>query len=319
MGARRSIDCLGLAVALMAGLSAPSFGGASADSYRRLITVADSVTVNDRDPLIPNLWRRTVVLAGGVRQGNPDVSWTTKVFAYEPAIEIAATPAPNVAAFIDEHSAGAAAPVLTPGSPSELSLDGFAGEIGWFHSSDPSPNVKYSLQIVNALNISVGGRVVWMIDRGLRVRYLTTVRRSAGATDACLVIVAGRNLRDPDDPSAGVWFFGGLQSTEVPIILVSDGRIYLEQFNSFDIGTQVPHLAVFARDAFFTGPRPPSTMALGHGPEVMNELIDYLVARGALPVAPPPVPALDRWGAIVMVGLMALAGAFILRAAGRIG
>jgi hypothetical protein len=104
------------------------------------------------------------------------------------------------------------------------------------------------------------------------------------------VIVAGQNGVDEWNEKAGIWLFGGLHSPTVPVILISDGAILVEQFNSHYASLSAPALCMYGLYTFLTGPRtvpehagdPPPLTTLGYSSS-MDDLIDYLSAQGALP------------------------------------
>jgi len=106
---------------------------------------------------------------------------------------------------------------------------------------------------------------------------------------ACLVIVAGPGT-DPftSNPSLdpGIWFFGGGLASSIPVILVSNGQVFIEQVFNFADPTSVTKLSVFSRYLFLNGPNQVAVlnpkMTLGHDSR-MDATIDTLMVHGALP------------------------------------
>ena len=107
----------------------------------------------------------------------------------------------------------------------------------------------------------------------------------------CLVIVAGMNGPVPntefgayDTDSIGIWFSGGLRA-DIPVILVSDGKVVLWHYNNPDGSCAAPELSIFAESVGLMGPRPPHMASLRHpaqGP-LNNHFLPMLQGNGALP------------------------------------
>lgn len=261
--------------------------------YKRLITVVNSITVNiDESGALPepvNARDSTVDLTGGFWQPvqtAADTSWTDNVYSYLPkGILDRGVPVPDVTSFIAAHQSGALPATLSGPSPRTLQLTGSTGDIGYFYSIDAGPN--YSLQDPGSVRIEVDGPVVWLLDRGVRIELPVIVERAGATPNPCLVIVAGRNGRDTEDLDAGIWFWGGLTSHDVPVILVSDGGVRNEQVNTPLILTSVPALSMYGRSVYLTGPdnsAPGSPhMTLAYGGSAMSALIDFLAQHDALP------------------------------------
>jgi hypothetical protein len=171
------------------------------------------------------------------------------------------------------------------------SLSAGPGSIGFFKSSGGSGN--WSLEDLNGTppsvtppHVAVNGHVVWLFPRGVRFDQPVTV---TGLPTSALIIVAGRNtLTSGDDQSKGIAFKSSIISNTVPVILVSDGTVSIENKVITTSDTRASFLSVYARDAYLLGPHnfggPSNRMSLTYpsGP-VMEVLLDLLYTLGILP------------------------------------
>lgn len=127
------------------------------------------------------------------------------------------------------------------------------------------------------IELRVQGLAVWLLEGGLVAEDRVEVRRSGSGT-ALLVIVGG----PPAGSDVGLAFGGGLDS-EIPVVLVSRGRVRLVQLAAWESGTAIPGLSVFAGGLDLLGPAAPAEMDLRYDRAAMDPLIRALEATGALP------------------------------------
>jgi hypothetical protein len=74
-----------------------------------------------------------------------------------------------------------------------------------------------------------------------------------GNSKAMLVLVAHQ---DPSaNPLYGMWFDGGLHSPTVPVILVSDQRIFIDSQPSQNFSTTMAWVSMYAPSAWIRGPK----------------------------------------------------------------
>src|SRR5262249_39997708 len=140
------------------------------------------------------------------------------------------------------------------------------------------------------------GRAIWLLPRGVRFNHHLSVV-SNGDPDACLAIIAQKGV-DPFTSNPvyrpSIWTFGGLD-TSIPVILVSDNRVLLEQPNNLGFVYHGDKLPVFARCAYLSGPAASlgfrttmsydGTVGLG----TMGAAIDTFLVHDALPNATPVI------------------------------
>ncbi len=130
--------------------------------------------------------------------------------------------------------------------------------------------------------IKVNGTVIWLLDKGMRFDYGVEVD---GPSTAALIIVANKGTH-PDDPNAAIWFFGGIDSKNVPVILVADGKVLIEQnFQGATANFKVNYISIYARDVLVIGPKYPGQLLLQHKPDAPGGLIDQLYGEDVLPSA----------------------------------
>jgi hypothetical protein len=136
----------------------------------------------------------------------------------------------------------------------------------------------------NDPEIIVTGTCVWMLDRGMRFDGRLHV---TGTSSDRLVIVAREVTSTPYDPPPadfGINFFSGIDSPDVPIVLVSDSRVRIEHGQFTSSSGTVNAISIFARSVFLLGPDPSSVdgQVLRHDPS-MDTVIDELIQNNVLP------------------------------------
>jgi len=233
---------------------------------------------------------RSVNLDGRVWQndhGSPNglgtAGYTTLLEAFPSGgVKLDSVPELDVRGFITEHAL-----LATPLSGAGVLWQLHATGVSYFKTDEAG---AFSLRVGSDATISVRDTAVWLFPRGVRFDGMVSV--TAASPGACLIIVANHNgtYVDPYDHlpyfETAAWFFGGLQSTSVPVIIATQDEVRLEQFNRSDVSTGVGYLSMYAGFAFLMGPQatPGYRMRLHHAVPYENDyLIDRLVAQGALP------------------------------------
>lgn len=272
--------------------------------YKRLLTVQDWIKVNDQtgDPLhLPIVLRcGTVALNGRVWEynagGSTDtLAWQGCANSWVKGVDTSTLPVPDASTFIADNQGLASPPVrsLITGGPlgsiANFQLLGPYGKIQYWYSNTGDPNFSVYERTLPS-SITVNGLAVWLLPRGIRFDSTIPVSvGSGGDPKACLVIVASPGI-DPftSNPALdpAIWFFGGGLNASIPVVLVSDGQVFIEQTYNMVGTTAANKISIFSRYAFFNGPDntivPLATMNLGHDP-AMDPTIDTLLVHRALP------------------------------------
>lgn len=257
------------------------------DLYSRLVTAAGTLSVPNLGGSAPynNIprWSQTYLNGAAWVGLGSDTTWLP---AKKPAPIVArATPVPSVADYRAVHwpSATNAPAGKMPGTDLFYEMWAPAGGAAFFRSVAKSGE-DYSL-LVAAGKFAVHGTVVWMFDKGFRSEDLVEIHGS-GSSEDCLIMVAEKNTEDPAYP-IGVWFFGGVKSDSVPVILVSDKEVRLEHSNTATSGAGVNYLSIYAKDVWLMGPVAPPTgsgiLTLIHPQVEPDAIIDRLNTLNVLP------------------------------------
>jgi len=266
--------------------------------YKRVFSIAaGGITVNDEVGQPPEEAEDTVVIADSIWQNNSSLAWTAFAAPKPPSsygVNRRYVPVPAVLAFITAHAA--AATPIADGNP-VYNLMGTPGAVSYWYTNDATPTSPwdFSSYYDSDATINVDGLAVWMLPNGLRIDGEVTITGTPGV-DA-LVIVARDGTDQAFALDGAIWFFGGVKSN-IPVILVSDGWVKIEQFSHPDESTMLPNLSIFANHLWLTGPSETSgsLMTLGYGAGVMDPIIDQLMAAGALPNAVSNAPFALRPG-----------------------
>lgn len=254
------------------------------NNYTRLITAARSFIVkrdfqgDDRD--------RTIDLDGKVwHSASIDTnSWTPHVYDYVRGVKRTPQPAiPEVASFVATRwPLAQELPAYMDPNSETFSLVGNETDVTYYKWPHVDAAGIFSLFYMGHLTIEVAGHVVLLFERGFKIEGSVTVQKPGGYSgQSSLVIVAPPNGVELHHPGAGVWFWGGLQST-VPLVLVSNGAVHLEQVSSYNQSWTVQNVSVFADSVHMTGPIPGKMWTLKYTP-AMDATITWLSAHGALP------------------------------------
>ncbi len=265
------------------------------DSAGLVVFRRDPVNKNP-SPDEPNY--RATYLSGEVWQNDLSTSsirplgypeqWTS------PAVTIGGVPEPELDSYFLQHFAGATE-ATDPGASDHYILDAASApdQVGFFRSTWVSGD--WSLNMTHPEpQVQVNGTAIWLFERGLRSERTVEVSGSGNPNDM-LVLVAKKQTTDSDDPGAGIALLGSIDSPSVPVVLVSNGGVLVEnrawsQQADYDRATTVSYLSIFARYARILGPDPgpdPSTgprLTLGHqNGDPADLLLDKLTDLGLLP------------------------------------
>lgn len=264
------------------------------DFYRRLLTVRDSLQL---DPGSPAPRCGTVLLEGAIWSNATDLAWQACQAppSYQPLANAPAVPVPQVASFIAARSAGPVSGVtrvVLPGPPPTVtySLHGPANAVTFYAGGFNPVGSAFTVdEAIGSPTISVQGIAVWLLPRG--AWFFSRINVIGGPNDA-LVLVAGRSgdlVRG--DPDAGVWLRNAVDSPTVPVILVSDGKVLLENANPNPPTTTLSYASIFAPRIFVSGPETSAgtRTQLFHAANAPQDapggLIDRLVQADGLPNA----------------------------------
>jgi hypothetical protein len=270
--------------------------GVAQGYYSQLVTVGGGIEVRSVGTYVPTDRSNTVYLGGTVWESSPQptTTWTSILAAGPDSIQKSPlVPAPGTDAFFAQHyAASQPATKVTPGAnPPRYRLDVGGPDVGYFRSPDES-NTNYSLfePFPGIIQIHVRGLAVWLLPRGIRFDYRPTISGIGSPGDDCLVIVAGRTgpVADPENPDAGIWFNGGLE-TEIPVILVSSEKVLIWHGNNHvgsETNTRADDIAIFARSLSLMGPNVgEGTVELRRQPggPLDSRFLGQLVSDDALP------------------------------------
>jgi hypothetical protein len=254
--------------------------------YKRLITSYGPVGVLAIDGSNYD-HRNTAILNGGPNgfwQNDPDSTWTTLVKAYTPTqpIRFGSVPLPETQSFIDSLFPTAQIPASYFDGANQVYDASPEGYYTW-----NVPGTDFTLERATGARLRVRNTAVWLFPKGIHISNAVSVESVSAPSPACLVIVAEPNLTHVDEPTAGIWFQGGLNST-IPVILVSRGRVLVEQIQNLTNSTEASSLSIYAGSVFIGGPQNLPTQEearLSYSPAMSDALIDSLSTHGALPNA----------------------------------
>lgn len=154
-----------------------------------------------------------------------------------------------------------------------------------------SPGVNGSSvleQFSASSTIRVANTCVWLLPQG--ARFNGPVRVEAAGSNPRLVIVAGGLLSGSlpgnygyiPPPYVGLWFYGSLSSVNVPVVLVSDARIILENEQQTAQNNVINDLTIWGAGVKITGPEAGYSFVAYHT-GATDAIIQELGAKGALP------------------------------------
>ncbi|TMQ70265.1 MAG: hypothetical protein E6K80_09025 [Candidatus Eisenbacteria bacterium] len=105
--------------------------------------------------------------------------------------------------------------------------------------------------------IQVQGVAVWMFNQGFHVDK--TVNVTGTTSDMLVLCVRGTGV---DDSMPALWLGGGINSPNVPVILVSDHRIIIDSQPNGAFPTTLGWLNLYAPSAWIWGPKQQSAQLL---------------------------------------------------------
>jgi hypothetical protein len=267
--------------------------------YSSLITVSEGIeVVTESDNHYAENRNHAVLLGGPIWEssGHDPHHWLD--YLKEPApFDIRNSPqvpVPDVVPFLTTARINAALPAVNSEPPNAnpiYTLDASGtpgGGPAYFRAEDEGTGSRFSLDSDphTACTIQVRGLAVWLLPHGAFFNQSTVITGDLG-TD-CLVIIAGLNTSD-----ASIWFRGYLQA-DIPVILISSGKVRLWHENNYTESTFTNDLAIFARSAEFMGPDPDQgVLQLSRDPNgrlnkplgVNPCFLEALAREGALPNA----------------------------------
>jgi hypothetical protein len=283
--------------------------------YRQLITTGGGIKVRTVG-IYPETDRTgTVTLDGPIWEtsGQPISDWREWLGHPWPSLaEIQTTPrvpVPDVREFIAARANGTQPVIVHLGDPidpystyiSRLTLTGGTSQPLYTTSDDPGNRTWsfYEGVSIDLNEVRVSGCAVWLFPRGVRFFQPVQIEGTGPPGADCLVIVAGQNGPTPNTDydeyelaDAGIWFNGGLQSN-IPVVLVSDGKVVIWHDNNYTGGSTADSwagdISIFAGAVSLMGPELASThtVQLGHvehGTGTLNEhFLPMLLSNGALP------------------------------------
>jgi len=199
-------------------------------------------------------------------------------------------PAPQVQTFLNQNTGNYKTPPEPTPNHYVLDASGAPDRLKFFSTAN--------LNLTGQLPVfSVTGIAVWMFSQRLETNKMLTV--SGTANDMLVLVVHGTAS---EDSIAALTLWGGIDSPNVPVILVSDHRIYIQNQPDGDFDTTVNWLSLYAPSAWIWGPKQisshkPETWKLlryTHGFSASAEAnLETLFARRALPNVTGPRNALS--------------------------
>jgi len=261
--------------------------------YKRLFTCSDDI-------LMPHDFlgvdhSHTIFMVGDVWQGGSDLSWEppgTANITWSGNLRQDALQPPDTPTYVTAHEPLAAIvqadTCRTDPNSRTLQLYAVGGQPTYFEAQsypgDPT-DPHWGLFFSKQMYVRVRGTVILLAPQGVQFDQGLIVQPMS--LDACLIIVANP-VSLPYDPDIGIHLFGGVQSLGLPVILASNGSVYIEAVQGlFNADNFVDRLSVFANRIQLRGPMTLTgrSMTLDYVPSLMDPVID------ALPSDVLPLPA----------------------------
>jgi len=277
-GVRRTVE----------GSFAPS---AAPNYYKQLVTVTDAVIVDSLAGTPPTDRSKTVALDGSVWLGSAAAgsSWLDLLARGPSEPLVGPVENPALQPYFAHHPPSEAEPARFDNLVYRL----HAGQTGipvLYCAPAGSDRDSFYLAPITAADVTVKGLALWLFPGGVRFDSPLRILGAQGeGTDDCLVMVAGPAgpLHDPEFPSAGIRFYGGIHAS-IPVILVSSGGVLVQRISEAAApGRIAEDLAVYAHDVRFTGTIRDShaVVQLNHplGGRLNGYYVDLLASQGALP------------------------------------
>ena len=220
-GVRRTVE----------GSFAPS---AAPNYYKQLVTVTDAVIVDSLAGTPPTDRSKTVALDGSVWLGSAAAgsSWLDLLARGPSEPLVGPVENPALQPYFAHHPPSEAEPARFDNLVYRL----HAGQTGipvLYCAPAGSDRDSFYLAPITAADVTVKGLALWLFPGGVRFDSPLRILGAQGeGTDDCLVMVAGPAgpLHDPEFPSAGIRFYGGIHAS-IPVILVSSGGVLVQRIS----------------------------------------------------------------------------------------
>lgn len=229
-----------------------------------------------------------LTLNGPIRQKDPDTSWVSSVPGAH-AITVGDVPLPDVDAFLAAHPTRhtIADPEISGGRIYHLDLGG----VQFYEKHNSSVFGFREDGTVTPVTIRVSGTAIWVCPEGAEFERQITVE---GTSLDRLILVAGPSTSDELQSVGlyplGIHIQGGIQSPQVPVILVSNAAISIDQHKDADQSLAVAYLTVYGASVALAGPNAGQTTAWFHNASSDAAIVDPLFAAGWLPDTGTPLP-----------------------------
>lgn len=260
--------------------------GKGTDYYRRLATVSDTIDVvhNGGDdgttgtyPLKHSdvlRWGQDY-LSGPVCYGRGNVDWYPHLAGNPTSATPLSAPVPDVGSYITTH-ADQATPITQGSGPIWNLGTSLNQSTPTFYKSIVPQATPFSIHEPGSATINVKGTVVWMFNKGFFVNDELVIRGDPTDGPDVLILAGQANSDDPNYPM-GLWFKGGVSSTNCALVLASDNEVRIEHFQNFDgPNTNVPQLSIYAKSAWILGPIPGAAKLILSHDGAMDNVIDFL-------------------------------------------
>jgi hypothetical protein len=253
--------------------------GTQSDFYRRLVTTSGAVDLVYGPP-----HDQMIRAIGKIYEAGSSAAWVPHLASPVPdSIRHGATwiVPPSVDDLFLAHPSPPPANRTVVGGNPVFTLDAAGLQPGFF-TSDQAGSPFDVEELGGTFDILVRGPAVWLLPDGFRAYSWVNIRSFGNDPNTCLVIVAGR--AQPPWQDRGIWFEDGGFTSDVPVILVTDGRciVYCDDGNR-----DVPYLSVYATGLTLRGPDSGTPWPLRHDLNAPEDqpggLIDRLIGWGALP------------------------------------
>lgn len=259
-------------------------------AYRRLITTSGAVSVQTPNQYL-NVGGVVYHRASGTSWTN-GVTWVESYWRDSVRAGVTWIPEPDVNAVFAAHP-NPPSPVFSREATVPVwSFDAQGQEPGYFGAPDsiagghPAFSFAYlgAPGLTTSFKVRVRGPVVWLLPRGFYGFGEVTIERHGLGSNTSLTIIAGPNSIPADYPF-NIRFEDGIHNPDdIPIVLVSSGR--LELLGNRDQERSLDYVSIYAGDVrvdakenrkfFLLHPRNSSFDQPGG-------LIDRLISWGALP------------------------------------
>lgn len=263
--------------------------------YKRLMTLTGDLSVAVTDSGGTNRINQTVLEGEIWKLGGSPGPWPTGCLPeVRPAGSI---PTPDVEGSWWSSRYGSATFVLaTPGAlPNDRVWNLNLSSGLTYYKTEDGLSPEWSLYRTNAgrAEIRVTGTAVWLLKDGLRIEPCARIVGSGPGVATLIIVTRPLPGRTGDEANVGTLFYGGIETSNCNLILVSSGTVKLEHDLSNqdgDLGVTSDYLSIFAQNCRVMGTWAIGsyanlryTHAVGDARDDAGELIDDLIEQGALP------------------------------------